>query len=179
MPTHQPQPVRILIADNQVLPDHRVQQMVASHFEVVGTMPCDTEQAISQTLWLRPDIVLINIAVRMDDWSQLVKRILEGLPRTRVVLYQNDGENTKAAPENASLRELSNRQYEVLALLAAGFPMKEVAYRLGITYRTATFHKHKMMERLGISSMAGLMSYALKRNIRRGSATASDPRKRH
>src|SRR5262245_12618511 len=90
VPTHQPQLVRILIADNQVLPDHRVQQMVASHFEVVGIMPCDTEQAISQTLWLRPDIVLINIAVRVDDWSQLVKRILEGLPRTRVLLYQND-----------------------------------------------------------------------------------------
>jgi DNA-binding NarL/FixJ family response regulator len=177
MPTHQPHPVRILIADNEVLPAHRLQQMVASYFEVVGTLPSDTEQAVSQTLWLLPDIVLINIAVRVDDWSQLVKRILEKLPRTRVVVYQNDGESNKMAPESASLQELSNRQHEVLALLAAGYPMKEVAYRLGITYRTATFHKYKMMERLGISSTAGLMSYALK--IRWGFATASDPGKRH
>jgi len=42
MPTHQRQPLRILIADNEVLPAHRLQQMVASHFEV-GTMPSDTE----------------------------------------------------------------------------------------------------------------------------------------
>src|SRR6266516_160883 len=39
------------------------------------------------------------------------------------------------------------------------------AYRLGITYRTVTFHKYRMMERLGITTNAGLMSYALKRNI--------------
>jgi len=68
-------------------------------------------------------------------------------------------------PETPSSRELTDREYEVLALLAAGHPMKRIAYRLGITYRTVTFHKYRMMERLGITTNAGLMSYALKRNI--------------
>jgi DNA-binding NarL/FixJ family response regulator len=62
-------------------------------------------------------------------------------------------------------REVTSREYEVLALLAAGHPMKHIAYRLGITYRTVTFHKYRMMERLGITTNAGLMAYAIKRNV--------------
>jgi DNA-binding CsgD family transcriptional regulator len=62
------------------------------------------------------------------------------------------------------LRELSNREHEVLALLAAGYPMKQIAYRLGITYGTVTFHKYRMMEKLGITTTAGLLSYAVSKN---------------
>jgi DNA-binding CsgD family transcriptional regulator len=58
-------------------------------------------------------------------------------------------------------------------LLAAGHAMKEIAYRLGITYRTVTFRKYRMMERLGIKSTAGLMSYALNRNLSEGFASAN------
>jgi DNA-binding CsgD family transcriptional regulator len=55
------------------------------------------------------------------------------------------------------LQDLTGREYEVLALLAAGYPMKQIACRLGITYRTVTFHKYRMMERLGIRTNAGLI----------------------
>src|SRR5262249_18317532 len=136
--THQPQPVRVLIADNQAVSPHRVQEMIASNFEIVGTLPADAERTLSQALRLKPDI-LLNISA-VGDWSELVKRIIEK-PRTRIVLYQNDYEGTETG-ESAFSRELSNRQYEVLALLAAGHPMKEIAYRLGIAYRTVAFHKY-------------------------------------
>jgi len=63
-------------------------------------------------------------------------------------------------------QELTNREHEVLALLAAGYPMKQIAYRLGITYRTVTFHKYRMMDRLGIRTTVGLLQYALKKGIR-------------
>ena len=68
-------------------------------------------------------------------------------------------------PSVPATQEVTDREYEVLALLAAGYPMKRIAHRLGITYRTVTFHKYRMMERLGITTNAGLMTYALKRNI--------------
>jgi DNA-binding NarL/FixJ family response regulator len=56
---------------------------------------------------------------------------------------------------------LTSREREVLELLANGFAMKVIAYRLGITYRTVAFHKYKMMQRLGIRTNAGLTTYAL------------------
>jgi DNA-binding CsgD family transcriptional regulator len=66
---------------------------------------------------------------------------------------------------DAAAPELTGREHEVLALLAVGYPMKQVAYRLGITYRTVTFHKYRMMQRLGIKTNAGLVHYALRNGI--------------
>src|SRR5262245_2834435 len=75
----------------------------------------------------------------------------------------NGAQQSRAHPAS---QELSRREYEVLALLAAGYPMKEIAFRLGITYRTVTFHKYRMMERLGLRTTVGLLQYALKKGIR-------------
>jgi DNA-binding CsgD family transcriptional regulator len=51
------------------------------------------------------------------------------------------------------------RQKEVLQLLAEGNSMKQIAYALNISPRTVAFHKYAMMEELGISSSAELISY--------------------
>lgn len=61
--------------------------------------------------------------------------------------------------------DLTLRQKEVLHLLAEGYSMKQVAYRLNITPRTVAFHKYAMMEELGICSSAALISYAMKLGI--------------
>ncbi len=60
---------------------------------------------------------------------------------------------------------LTERQQEVLALLVQGNTMKEVAALLKITQRTVAFHKYRIMERLGISSNAELIRYAIRRRI--------------
>ncbi len=60
---------------------------------------------------------------------------------------------------------LTERQLEVLALLAKGNTMKEVAAILKITPRTVAFHKYRMMSALKISSNAELIRYAVRRRI--------------
>jgi len=60
---------------------------------------------------------------------------------------------------------LTERQQEVLALLVKGNTMREVATILKITQRTVAFHKYRIMERLGISSNAELIRYAIRRRI--------------
>ncbi len=60
---------------------------------------------------------------------------------------------------------LTERQQEVLALLVKGNTMREVATILKITSRTVAFHKYRIMERLGISSNAELISYAVRQRI--------------
>jgi DNA-binding NarL/FixJ family response regulator len=61
--------------------------------------------------------------------------------------------------------ELSQRQREVLQLLAEGHTMKEIARLLNITPRTVAFHKYAMMEALGIKSTALLIQFALKHGL--------------
>ncbi len=60
---------------------------------------------------------------------------------------------------------LTERQKEVLALLVQGNTMIEAATILKITPRTVAFHKYRIMERLGVSSNAELIRYAIKRRI--------------
>jgi DNA-binding NarL/FixJ family response regulator len=63
------------------------------------------------------------------------------------------------------MSHLSDRQREVLQLLAEGRTMKEIARILKITPRTVAFHKYGIMEDLGIKSSAGLVQYAVKHGI--------------
>jgi DNA-binding CsgD family transcriptional regulator len=60
---------------------------------------------------------------------------------------------------------LTDRQREVLQLLAEGKCMKEVAAVLKITTRTVAFHKYRMMEVLNAKSSAELVQYAMRHHL--------------
>jgi DNA-binding NarL/FixJ family response regulator len=59
-------------------------------------------------------------------------------------------------------QHLTDRQREILQMIAEGQSMKEIAYVLHIAQRTVRFHKFRIMEELGISTNAGLVQYAMK-----------------
>ncbi len=61
--------------------------------------------------------------------------------------------------------QLTNRQREVLQLLAEGRTMKEAAKILNITPRTVSFHKYRMMEQLHLKTNADLIQFAIRENI--------------
>jgi len=63
---------------------------------------------------------------------------------------------------------LTERQREVLQLLAQGKVMKEIAIMLNVTTRTVAFHKYRIMEVLGAKSSADLVKYAIRNNIAAG-----------
>jgi DNA-binding NarL/FixJ family response regulator len=62
-------------------------------------------------------------------------------------------------------KHITQRQSEVLQLLAEGMSMKEVANIIDITPATVAFHKYKMMETLNIKTNAALLEYAIKRHM--------------
>lgn len=62
-------------------------------------------------------------------------------------------------------KRLTDRQREVLQLLAEGKAMKEVGDILNMTTRTVAFHKYRMMESLGARSNAELVHYAIRNHI--------------
>ncbi|BCS30891.1 hypothetical protein TBR22_A00920 [Luteitalea sp. TBR-22] len=60
---------------------------------------------------------------------------------------------------------LTERQREILQLLAEGRSMKEVAGLLDLTPSTIAFHKYRMMEQLNVKSTAELIQYAVRHRI--------------
>lgn len=61
--------------------------------------------------------------------------------------------------------ELTDRQREVLQLLAQGKSAKQIGVLLGISPRTAETHKYKMMDDLGLSTTAELVRYAIRHGL--------------
>ncbi len=68
-------------------------------------------------------------------------------------------------PLAADGERLTERQREVLQLLAEGKSMKEVASVLNLTARTVAFHKYRIMEVLGLKSNAELVQYAFRKHM--------------
>src|SRR5215471_6974252 len=62
-------------------------------------------------------------------------------------------------------KQITQRQREILQLLAEGKSMKEIASLLNVQPGTVAFHKYRMMEVLGLRSNAELLQYALKHHM--------------
>ncbi|MFC1885856.1 response regulator transcription factor [Thermodesulfobacteriota bacterium] len=60
---------------------------------------------------------------------------------------------------------LSFRGKEVFPLLADGKTPREIADILCISPKTVGSHKYNIMEKLGVSSVAGLTKIAIKKNL--------------
>lgn len=58
---------------------------------------------------------------------------------------------------------LSEREAEVVRLLALGYTNKEIAARLGLSVKTVETYKSRSFEKLGVRSRVGLVQYAARR----------------
>jgi DNA-binding NarL/FixJ family response regulator len=74
----------------------------------------------------------------------------------------------RSAGQSSGPRGLSEKQREVLRLLAGGASAKEAAATLQLSVKTVEYHKYKAMKQLRIKTSAGLVRYALQTGIAAG-----------
>jgi two-component system response regulator NreC len=60
---------------------------------------------------------------------------------------------------------LTDREREVLKLLAEGFSIKQIAAQLDLSVKTVDAHKSNLMRKLDIHERAGLVKYAIRRKL--------------
>jgi len=85
-------------------------------------------------------------------------------PALGAKLVQAESEERRRAEEDP----LSDREREVLRLLALGHTNQEIAKMLYISVRTAETHRAHIMQKLGLTSRAQLVSYALAEGLLEG-----------
>jgi DNA-binding NarL/FixJ family response regulator len=88
---------------------------------------------------------------RMHISSVIAGGVLGGL--------MEDQANTKRRAE------LTSRQKEILQLIAEGKSPKEIAAILNVSPRTIEFHKYRIMETVGVRTVAELTRYAVTHGI--------------
>jgi len=205
---------RLVIADDHTLLAEACKGLLEPEFDVVGI--ADNGRALLQLAFeLKPEIVLLDIAMPQLNGLDAADQIKHALPRTKLVFLTMNvspeiaaeafrrgasGYVVKTAAAEELVRavrralksesflspsitketvefllrsghsgqdekEITQRQREVLQLLAEGRSMKEIAGLLNVKPGTVAFHKYKMMETLGIKTNAELLQYAIKHHL--------------
>lgn len=67
--------------------------------------------------------------------------------------------------ENSVFKLLSDRERQVLQLIAEGKTMKEIAHLLEVSLKTAETYRQRIMEKLNIHSVAELTRYAIREGL--------------
>lgn len=209
-------PIRLLVADDHHLVRAGIRALLQAidDFEVVGEAR-DGNEALASSAELRPDIVLMDVAMPELSGLQALERLRAADPVTRVVMlsmYANEEHVIRAlslgasgyvvkdaapceleAAIRAALRGeiwlpaalpravidgylarvgkldrggvLTQRQKQVLKLLAEGTGTRAIANALGLSVKTVETHRAQIMQRLGIQDVPGLVRYAILHGI--------------
>jgi DNA-binding NarL/FixJ family response regulator len=132
-----PQPPRVLVVSMHDSPDfiRRALHLGAAGYVMKESSPLELEQAVH------------SVMAGLQYYSaQVSQRLLQARER---------------APEEL----LTERQIEILVLIARGQAAKEIAFTLGLSPKTVDVHRARVMERLGISDLPGLTLYCVRHGL--------------
>lgn len=74
-------------------------------------------------------------------------------------------EQIKAAAKGEDYKRLTDRERQILCLIAEGKPNKEIAESLGISVRTVGTHRLNLMEKLKVHDRTQLVRYAIREGL--------------
>jgi len=206
--------IRILLADDHAMfrAGIRLLLELQDDFRVVAEA-VDGRDAVRKTLEVRPDVVLMDVAMPGLDGVAACSEIKTALPEARVILltqYENreyivpamkvgaSGYVLKRAaadelvtairvvhsgrafldpavaqvmleelrtPTLTGANSLTEREREVLVLMARGHTNPEVAAALNVSPKTVDFHRANLMQKLGLQTRADVVRFAVKQGL--------------
>ena len=216
-PGAEPRLIRLLVADDHAVLRSGVRALLGAQpdMEVVGEAADGTE-AVREALALRPDVVLMDVAMAGEGGLEATRRIRAKDPGIKVLvlsMYDDESYLRRALDAGASgyalkraadtellsairavAREevylhpaltrvlvadllgreaaspppprpdaphLSEREVEVLRLVALGHTNQEIADSLYLSVKTVESYKGRLMEKLGLRGRAALVRYAV------------------
>ena len=121
------------------------------------------DEYIRDTLKSGADGYMLKNATR-DEFILAVHTVLDGgnYLSEEIALNFNDisGNNSVADWE-----KLSNREREVLKLVAEGYTNKQIANVMSISIKTVEKHRSNLMSKLGLHNSAALTAYAIENKL--------------
>jgi len=103
-----------------------------------------------------------------DEMVSAIKKVYNGdtyySSHVTNVLMKHVTQGTKPSA-NGDMVKLTNRELEILKLIAEEYSNPEIASKLFISIRTVDTHRRNLLDKLNAKNTAGLVKYAMKHGI--------------
>ena len=100
-----------------------------------------------------------------DALVTAIRRVAAGgasiSPETAERLVLDSGRSGDEAPH----KRLSDREFEVFRMIAAGRALTEIAGALSLSVKTISTHKTHILQKIGVSNQTGLVHYAIRHQL--------------
>jgi two-component system, NarL family, response regulator LiaR len=158
----------------QLRQQHRMRPSMGDGFRprVIVFTAFDNDERIIAALEAGANGYLLKGAPREDIFNAIRVTMQGGSLLQPVVaskLLRHVGQlpisSSHSSHQSASYETLTERELEVLGLLAQGMPNKEIAAHLTISERTAKFHVSSIMGKLGATNRTEAVSLAAQRGL--------------
>jgi DNA-binding NarL/FixJ family response regulator len=180
--------MRILLVDDHAMVRDGLRALLEKHAITVVGECSNGRDAIACARQLRPDIVIMDVNVRPNsrraprmlaagasgflDKSAGETELLQAIAaiahnQTYVLTFeQHDAAEAPISyAATPSPPHLTDREREVLQLIAEGHRSKEIAARLRIAVPTVETHRRQIMAKLGLHSVAELTKFAIREGL--------------
>lgn len=82
-----------------------------------------------------------------------------------IILERNSPTFTKSIEDNCDPTLLTQREVEIVKLMAEGFPAQEIADKLYLSIHTIYTHRKNIMRKLGVTTAAEVILYAINTSL--------------
>jgi DNA-binding NarL/FixJ family response regulator len=114
--------------------------------------------SLAAALRTNPEFELVGVGATSAEVPPSADVVLVARARTSSRVAGRTSESGGGAP-------LSNREREILALLADGLINKQIAARLGISTNTVKTHLELLFDKLGVATRAEAVATGVKRGL--------------
>jgi DNA-binding NarL/FixJ family response regulator len=107
----------------------------------------------------------LNKSTSSEQLIAAIHRVASGRPFVNPAVAEQLAFNVQPKDPQLPHIALSEREGEVFTCLLAGDSVKEIAARMGISIKTVSTHKVRMMEKMGLSTVSQLVQYAVQHRL--------------
>lgn len=101
--------------------------------------------------------------VRAEEFDRQKKHLLSLVDTIQVL--EGSAPDAESHGSNPPHARLSRRENEVMSMLLGGQRLKEIAARLGISVKTVTTHRSRLMKKLQVEDNLNLYRYGIRNGL--------------
>ena len=121
-----------------------------------------TELAVAKEVFQAGGLGYLTKGCNEDLLIEAIRSVAAGERFIDPVMTEQMFFETKLNSALILIEQLTERELKIMGLLAQGKSIKEIAYDFGVSYKTISSHKTRIMQKMNFQSNAELVLYASK-----------------